>query len=366
MKGKLFMLLLPFMALASCSNDETVEVNEGVGIGFRVMAGATSRTAPTTTNTISEFKTYGFTAGDSPVLYMNEVVTKMDGVWTYGDLKFWPDDKLDFYSVSPSNVKHTINTTTKQIPGFTVDKEAGKQIDLLYAVNVGTSKETKTVNVNFRHALAQIVFYAKNENTNLEVDINGVKVVNIKSVGTYIYPTETTSPYEYTEGVADYESATRGSWSTRNTAETFTAGITEATNITEKVMLTTADEDEKLTGSLLMIPQGINSWDPEDEDSYESDSYFLVSCKLRDADTDIYLWGSEEEYADVAVPVPTSVVKSWLEGKRYNYTFIFKDGGGYVPPTKDDPKPDKVLVPITFEVTVDDFIDGGEQEVPMS
>lgn len=54
----------------------------------------------------------------------------------------------------------------------------------------------------------------------------------------------------------------------------------------------------------------------------------------------------------------------WEEGKKYTYTFVFGKGhGGYDPdpedpdPNPDDPYvPDPVLVPITFEVSVDEFI----------
>ena len=70
----------------------------------------------------------------------------------------------------------------------------------------------------------------------------------------------------------------------------------------------------------------------------------------------------EDGYAYVAIP--TSDIK-WEQGKKYVYTFIFGEGGGYIPPV-DPEEPDTdpedpgkpVLVPITFQVTVDDFIDG--------
>lgn len=74
------------------------------------------------------------------------------------------------------------------------------------------------------------------------------------------------------------------------------------------------------------------------------------------------LWPAEGESAKVAIPVSAI---TWEQGKKYIYTFIFGEGGGYVPPTEDDDEPEPVLVPISFTVTVDDFIPVNEIEVDM-
>ena len=49
----------------------------------------------------------------------------------------------------------------------------------------------------------------------------------------------------------------------------------------------------------------------------------------------------------------------WKQGKRYVYTLIFGEGGGFNPenPDPENPDPEPVLVPITFDVTVDDFVE---------
>ena len=46
-------------------------------------------------------------------------------------------------------------------------------------------------------------------------------------------------------------------------------------------------------------------------------------------------------------------------GKRYVYTLIFGEGGGFNPenPDPENPDPEPVLVPITFDVTVDNFVE---------
>lgn len=50
----------------------------------------------------------------------------------------------------------------------------------------------------------------------------------------------------------------------------------------------------------------------------------------------------------------------WKQGKRYVYTLIFGEGGGFNPdpdPDPENPDPEPVLVPITFNVTVDNFVE---------
>ena len=56
---------------------------------------------------------------------------------------------------------------------------------------------------------------------------------------------------------------------------------------------------------------------------------------------------------------------NWEQGKKYIYTFIFGEGGGYIPDPDPDPNPDPVLIPVTFEVTVDDFVEVPATDVEM-
>ena len=66
--------------------------------------------------------------------------------------------------------------------------------------------------------------------------------------------------------------------------------------------------------------------------------------------------------AEQPIAIPFAAV--WTQGKKYTYTFVFgKGNGGYDPTTGDD-----VLVPIDFEITVDDFVKviNSDTDVPMN
>jgi hypothetical protein len=66
---------------------------------------------------------------------------------------------------------------------------------------------------------------------------------------------------------------------------------------------------------------------------------------------DLELWNGE-----VAIPAAFD----WKEGKKYVYTFVFGEGnGGYTPGG------DPVLAPVTFNVTVDDFVPVTNPDIEM-
>lgn len=202
MKSKyLLVTALSAAALTACNNDEVLEVNQGRGISFQVATEAATRAAATTTNTINEFKVWGFT--DNKTLMDGVEVTKSSGTWSYDNIIFWPASSVDFYSVSPSTVTSvSITNEAQKITGFTVAEKQDEQIDLLYAVNKGERKddhESKPVSINFRHALSQIVFKAKNTNENLKVIVKGVKIANIKKAGDFTYPSQSTTTQNTSE-----------------------------------------------------------------------------------------------------------------------------------------------------------------------
>ena len=376
MSSKYLVAALSAVALAACNNEDVMEANRGRGISFQVATEASTRIGATTTNTIDNFKVWGFT-GSNETLMNGVAVSKTGGEWSYGDPIFWPESTVDFYAVSPTeNCGGTvsISSSAQQITGFTVNPDQASQVDLLYAVNKAESKdnhESTPVSINFRHALSQIVFKAKNTNANLKVMINGVKVVNVVKGGDFTYPAQTTANGNIT-------TETQGTWkllSGDGSTDMFTAGITAQTldgKVETAVDLTTVTESA-YTGSLFLMPQELTPWNiDEDKTNENGGSYFVINCKIynKAGDDEVLLWPSEDNYAYVAIP--TSDI-TWEQGKKYVYTFTFGNGGGYVPPV-DPEDPDKepedggdpVLVPVDFTVTVDDFEDGKPQDIDMN
>lgn len=378
MKSKFLAMALSAVALTACNNDEVLEVNRGRGISFQVATEASTRATATTTNSIKEFKVWGFT-GDNTLMNGLDVTGSNASGWNYGATIFWPNTgKVDFYAMSPAECGGTVNITAdaQTISNFTVNTNVNNQIDLLYALKTGESKadheNASAVKLNFRHALSQIVFKAKNTNSSLSVDIKGVRVAKVVTGGNFTFPTQSTSTQlTETPGNSETENdASWGKWKQNSDKGFYAAGIAETTDITSASGVKDLTSDN---GALMLMPQTIEGWnisvDNSEKGATDRGSYFLVNCKIYNVSggNKVLLWPTKNEYREVAIPVADI---TWKQGKKYVYTFIFGEGGGYVPPTDPtDPNPDPdpeepnkpgdpVLVPISFEVTVDDFQNG--------
>lgn len=377
------MLALASLAFVGCSKDEITEVNQGDPIDFAVTSAKATRVVDTTTNSInevdSEFKVWAYTTEDTPQTFMNGLIAKKESAgWNYGPLKFWPNTtNLKFYAVHPKDIDVTMSASSQVINDYVVSNTLSEQKDLLYATNLGEAtydadgtvlstaglgKQSAAVPINFRHALSKIVFAAKVTHANLEVDINGVEIVNIKSKNTFTYPKASTLEHlgDVDQSLDTETNATWGTWATPSEPLTYAAGITEVEGITSEsgVMTLTTSTATTTPGALLLLPQTIGALDfskntiggtsnVDPNATTQTEPYFLVSCKIKDSG--VYLWGSATEYKKVAIPVSTTGF-TWKQGKKYTYTFVFGSGGGYDPENGDP-----VLVPITFTVTVDAF-----------
>lgn len=373
------------LALASCSNDELTSVNrDGDEIAFSVVTNSATRAADVycNNNKPSGFNVWATFNGQT---YINgDNVQYQGGKWVNtSGTRYWPDGEVSFFAHVNAGDAFNWNGGQPKIENFTVGTDVATQQDLLYAVKTASKGTDGKAELNFRHALSQIVFQAKNTNPNLYVEISGVSVCKVKNQGTFTYPTDDTSDKvgEHNGGASiDYSTQKWGSWSTNGTQQydvTFNAVQLNGSKTATSVSLTNTNETAKAYDKvMLLLPQSSTKWDvgtnattgkPEDQ----TGTYFLVKCQIYNVagttvnkNTDVCLWGNGGA-EDVAIPVALN----WEQGKKYIYTFVFGDGnGGYDPdpdPDDPDPKPTPVLVPITFEVTVDDFVPVGNQDIEM-
>ncbi len=380
MKGKKFFLVLSAMALATgCSNDETIEVNGEDRIDFSVTAGKLTRATATTTSTIDTLKVWAFTNNQT---YMDGItVTKTGSNWTYSGTKFWPKTPVDFFAVSPATPQSgtvTVNTAAKKIENYVVTD--GTE-DLLYAMNAEEMKDVHKntpVSVNFRHALSQIVFKVKKTATSsIDVSVQGIKVDGVANKSTLTWATATTGS-NMTGTDADTETGnTWGTWIVPTGNATYTAvNLNNAYPVTNTAEYLTSDEGN---GALFLMPQTLNPWLTTDATDntvkITGTARLLVNCKITDTASGITLWPESGDYGEVAISLSNpnndphkgngNTHDRWMQGKKYIYTLIFGEGGGYDPtPDPDDPdKPEPVLVPITFTVSVDNFQNGGEYDL---
>ena len=387
------------MAMASCSQDETIGINhDGDEITFNVVTNSATRAADVFCNQNLPGGFYVSAISDGKTYIDKDYVTGENGNWTNtSGTRYWPETPVDFYAHVNGGDAYKWNNGSPKFEGFTVNNTVGSQVDLLYAVKKNQSKTNGTVNLNFRHALSQIVFQAKNTNANLYVEIAGVSVVNVGGTNTFTFPsvnTETnidhpeTGPgddgvYEDDEFGGITHDASWGTWEAlKSGKEKYDVDFdkTPVPGNNTLVSLTTKNDPSKEYNSnaMLLLPQTTTAWDPETNPlpgaEKNTGSYLLVDCAIFNvagdeyADGDVCLWGEQKEGAWNTKELAIPVAFDWEQGKKYVYTLVFGEGnGGYDPDPDPDPDPedpDPVLVPITFEIDVDEFdpVNGGEIE----
>lgn len=387
------------MAMASCSQDETIGINhDGDEITFNVVTNNATRAADVFCNQNLPGGFYVSAISDGKTYIDGDHVTGSNGSWiNESGTRYWPETPVDFYAHVNGGDAYKWNNGSPKFEGFTVNGTVAEQVDLLYAVKTGQKKADGTVNLNFRHALSQIVFQAKNTNANLYVEIAGVSVANVGGTNTFTFPSANTEDNiedhdENADGV--YEDGEFGSGIPYNTSWGTWAALTQGTvkydvdfpktkvpGNNTLVALTTANEtgEEYNSNAMLLLPQKTTAWDPEANPRPgatwgNTGSYLLVDCAIFNVagddyaeDGDVCLWGEPQGSGWTTKELAIPVAFDWQQGKKYVYTLVFGEGnGGYNPDPEDpDPEdPDPVLVPITFEITVDDFVpvNGGEIE----
>lgn len=388
MKLKLFLLATSAVALASCSSDAVVEDNAAANtIQFSAAAGKASRAADyyCNKNLPADFHVWASVKNENGTLkqyFADETyakgtteATKTIYSITGGIDRYWPNEEIQFFAAKnydAFNWQAATNSTMTITPAA----NAIDQKDLIYAYTVakrGTGEAAKNftegkAKLNFRHALSQVVFYALNENSKIYVEIENISLNNAKATGTFTLPfgeanvTNDNLDNNHDQSAVRKESGL-GKWATDGKAK-FTADCKKDNKLVpltaEKQNLTDNATESKYGQSLLVLPtEETTAWVPKTATT--EGTYFTVKCKIRNiagtavADDDVYLWGDKDNAKELLIPVKFA----WEQGKKYIYTIKFTKTGhaGY------DEEGNDVLIPIQFDVTVDDFGSAKNQDV---
>ena len=377
MKLKLFLLATSAVALASCSSDAVVEDNAaGNAIQFSAAAGKASRAADyyCNANLPADFHVWASVNGKQ--YFADETYAKGEGSTysiTGGVERYWPNEEISFFAAKNYDAFNW-NVATASTMTITPALAAKDQKDLLYAYTVSNRGTNNNFNagkakLNFRHALSQVVFYALNENSKIYVEIENISLNNAAATGTFTLPIGAANVtddnlQDHTQ-VGAAKTKGLGTWAVDGKAK-FTADVTKGTNTlvaltAEKQNLTDNANENDFGQSLLVLPENVTAWDKTKVTAETTGSYFTVKCKIRNiagaavADDDVYLWGNATEARELLIPVNFN----WEQGKKYIYTIKFTKTGhaGY------DEDGNDVLIPIQFDVTVDDFGSKSEQNV---
>ena len=179
--------------------------------------------------------------------------------------------------------------------------------DVMYAMAKDRTKDMNNgvVKFNFKHILSQVVFKAKTEYDNMEVDIDMIKIHNFKFAGAFTLP-------------ATAEET--GSWSSSDLAFPHAFTVVKNANIT--VNSNTAATDISTNTPMLNIPQTLTAWtvSAPNKSKLEADNakqcYLEISCKIRQSGA--YLLGSASEYKTIYVPFGDT----WVASRRLSLRWL--------------------------------------------
>ena len=264
--------------------------------------------------------------------------------WDYvdkGEVKFWKQvtegNTVDFYAVSPANTSE-VNIgydyeNGAQTITYTVADNSEDQKDLMYARTAAVDPTSEDiinngVQINFYHALSQIVFKAKTHEDYLDyinATVTRVEVVKLQNTGTFTFKDA---------GFEDF-STDYTPWTNTGGEASYVAEVDAENGVEVNSNLTSADDNEAVdlttsSTALLLLPQeitGATIENPQTPPTSEEGSYFKVTCKVYYTDKNgnqEQIVGTDNNTAEIYIPLTTT----WKAGYKYVYTFVFSHNVG--------------------------------------
>lgn len=201
---KIFLIGLTAAAMmASCSNDETVEMAQQKAISFSnafVNNGTRSIVDPSfTTENLTDFAVYGFTQNGQ--IFNGVKVSKGGSAstgWSYANLQYWvPGNTYTFGAIAPYSVAGNVSNVTLPTGATKVGMEVAftntdaDQVDLLHAEPTQiagtdvTPTYTTPVSMTFNHQLSKVKFSFVNAvGEGYTVKVKDVKIKDAYKDGT--------------------------------------------------------------------------------------------------------------------------------------------------------------------------------------
>ena len=307
-KGLFVMAAACLLAATSCSQDELAGSSPLSGneiVPTACMGEVATKAVETKITNLGKFTVNAFQTGEANYMNNVEYTTSDNGSsWTTAAGKFfWPvEGDLHLYGYAPAapgkGGTFKIDKDAQTLTDFVPFETADAQQDFVYAKSTGNNATNGTtgIELNFQHALTEISVAAKNSNTAYTVKVTGVKLGNVKTKGTFTFPSIANSAASWTlssatADVGSYETT----WST-------------ATELTSSV--STLDEANV---AFMLLPQQLEKSEKASEKAY-------LALKVN-----ITMQGGKVIHDGWAY---IGLNTNWEMGKHYTYTVDFSDGAG--------------------------------------
>ncbi|MCH5231102.1 MAG: fimbrillin family protein [Muribaculaceae bacterium] len=331
MKKSLFFAAIAATIMASCANEESVEMARpsGNAIGFESFVGKATR-ADMTNSSLESFYIYG---GKEATEFDAVQVTKAGSDWTYSPERFWAEgETYKFAAVAPSVDGVSYNYDDNKL---TIANYAAGEEDLIVATTDAiTAQESgnPAVALNFKHALAKVQFTFTNSVSGATVKIENARLSGVNIQGTL---------------EASYATGTSLAWSNVGTTGSYTYSFDFAGG-------------ETASAVQYLVPQTLTD-----------DAQFSFKVTITGA-TD------EPVVQTLSAQLKKDNATAWETGKQYNYNLKItgsavgqesiqfevndftweSDFESTDPSVKDDPNAGKVVETKQFECLADTWVRG--------
>lgn len=338
--------------LAACSQEETVDKQQGGEISFRQ---SVTRGAATTISNLANFKvkafnatdvynstslTYGFTSNYFTSLQFSKGTTAVGSNWEYRSTvkKYWPDNTngLVFLALSPTSTQNNIDVSDLKdfLNPYTVPASEAESQDVILAIGRGNkdANETSGVPLTFHHALSQVIVKAKN-GANYTVKVKDVAICQVaKTANADIFTKDANGAVNGFN--TTFATTGKFSWTFPTTGKTY-GEFKLANAMTTPIILSSTPQELVAGSSFFMIPQQLTKAQKGDfvsATAVAGKAYIALLVQITEDGTQLYP-ATTGSYGWAAVGIDTN----WEQGKTYTYILDFSNGGGIVPPGPDVP-----------------------------
>ena len=362
MKKKLFFLAVAAVALASCSNDETIASqanSEANAISFRPLTTGITRAADANLTTTGFRVTATKTSDASTVYFKNVDFTSSTPATTFASATkyYWPSDyNLDFYAFAPiaaevvgdgKQIVPTSDGSAYDANAYakfkvTPDAAAANQVDFIYAKTNNWGKATGAasdhsipteadgVTINFRHTESKVLIKLYNSNSNIKVIVRDAAICNVNTSGVFTLAATNTD----TKDAALLDGA---QWTGQAGSDSYT--VTDQSDTKYNVALESAAQ---VGADWILIPQTLTyatAYSGSEVGDGFTGSCIKINLKIKNnAGAAAYIVGADDDPEDAndnegyvtAMWPLKSAPTAWGPGKKYTYT-VDLAGGGYFP-----------------------------------
>ena len=364
------------LAFSSCTNEISEDgfVDKTNAISFSAYPTRTRAAIAgdvTSDNMINDnFGVVGYTCNDKNIYLYKEgnkaveqkYVASSDS-WEYvtlGDLKFWPNQNMDFYAYFPysdnarfAGKNHTGNNVMT-IPSVDCSH------DVLFAY-VGNQSKINRVPLTFHHAFAKMkkltiempaegILYQ----SNCQIEVKKVEFINTSTSGSIKVDASGTASYDVASSNVTLQENLASPVIINNPTAPGTLINNLDTDSKGYFFATNTSEVKNVIGTAKTMWDGVKGSIASTTSGKLSDSELVclkLTCKVWNGTSHYYV-GSASTYGEIYIPVtgndtttPSTNITTFDAGKRYTYKIVMKDNVGYT--DEGDP----ILTPILFSVT---------------